>query len=45
MKKLVFTILFATLFVACDSDDNLVISPNLYQEESLFNENKTLLSR
>lgn len=41
MKKLVFTILFATLFVACDSDDNLVISPNLYQEESLFNENKT----
>ena len=42
MKKIAFTILFATLFVACDSDDNPVISPNLYiQEESLFNENKT----
>lgn len=28
MKKIVFTILFATLFVACVSDDNPVISPN-----------------
>ena len=28
MKQLVFTILFATLFVACVSDDNPVISPN-----------------
>ncbi|MBO7045906.1 MAG: hypothetical protein J6W38_06080 [Prevotella sp.] len=42
MKKIVFTILFATLFVACDSDDNLVISPNVeMQEEQIFNENKT----
>ena len=42
MKKIVFTILFATLFVACDSDDNPVISPNLeIQEEPFFNENKT----
>ena len=31
MKKIVFTILFATLFVACDKDtgdNNLVTSPN-----------------
>ena len=42
MKQIVFTILFATLFVACDSDDNPVISPNLdMQEEPIFNENKT----
>ena len=45
MKKIVFTILFATLFVACDSDDNSVTSPNLdIQEESLFNENKIFKS-
>ena len=42
MKKIVFTILFATLFVACDSDENPVISPNIdMQEEHFFNENKT----
>lgn len=45
MKKIVFTILFATLFVACDSDDNSVTYPNLdIQEESLFNENKIFKS-
>ena len=45
MKKIVFTILFATLFVACNNvtgEDNPVISPNLeIQEEPFFNENKT----
>ena len=45
MKKIVFTILFATLFVACNNvtgEDNPVISPNLeIQEEQIFNDNKT----
>lgn len=42
MKKIILTILFAALFVACDSDDNPVISPNVeIQEEQIFSENKT----
>ena len=42
MKKIILTILFAALFVACDSDDNPVISPNVeIQEELIFSENKT----
>lgn len=42
MKKIVFTILLAPLFVACDSDDNPIISPNVeMQEEQIFNDNKT----
>ena len=46
MKKIVFIVLFATLFVACDKDgheDNLITPPNLtqiIQEEPFFNENK-----
>ena len=47
MRKIVFTILFASLLVACDnntSDDNPIISSNstpIMQEEQIFNENKT----
>lgn len=45
MKKIAFTILFATLFVACDnvtSDENPVISPNIdIREELVFKNNKT----
>lgn len=42
MRKIVFTVLFATLFVACDNDDDHVISPNVdMQEEQIFNDNKT----
>ena len=39
MKKIVFTILFATLFVACNNvtgEDNPVISPNLEIQEEPF---------
>ncbi len=45
MKKIVFAILFATLFVACNNvtgEDNPVISPNVdMQEEPIFNDNRT----
>lgn len=44
MRKIVFIILFATLFVACDKighEDNPITPTQIIQEEPFFNENKT----
>lgn len=44
MRKIVFVILFATLFVACDKighEDNPITPTQIIQEEPFFNENKT----
>ena len=44
MRKIVFIILFATLFVACDKighEDNPITPTQIIQEEPFFSENKT----